>query len=92
MTAGVISQPAFGSMDFDIWLLKKSVQFFHHHNAFLNVEDSDAWGILTRTGLRVPLFWKLFANFQYNFDYNNQPADGKVSDDGSFVTTLGLKG
>lgn len=79
------------SMDFDIWLFKQSLQFFHHNSAVLNLKDSDAWDIRTRTGLRLPLFWKLFANFQYNFDYSNQPADGKVSDDGKFVTSLGLK-
>ena len=79
------------SMDFDIWLFKQSLQFFHHNSGAVNLKDSDAWGLRTRTGLRVPLFWKLFANFQYNFSYTNQPADGKVRDDGQFITGLGLK-
>jgi len=79
------------SLDFDIWLFKQSLQFFHHNSAAFNLIDSEAWEIRTRTGLRIPLFWKLFANFQYNFTYANQPADGKVSNDGKFVTSLGLK-
>ena len=79
------------SLDFDIWLFKQSLQLFHHNSAVINLTDSEAWDIRTRTDLRIPLFWKLFANLQYNFGYANQPADGKVSDDGKFVTTLGLK-
>ena len=79
------------SMDFDIWLFKQSLQFFHHNAAVFNLTDRDAWDIRTRTGLRIPLFWRLFANLQYNFSYANQPADGKLSNDSKFVTALGLK-
>ena len=79
------------SLDFDIWLFKKTVQFFHYDSLLFNLEDSEGWNVITRTGFRIPLFWKLFANLQYNFKYANQPADGKVSDDGTFVTGLGLK-
>lgn len=79
------------SLDFDIWLFRKSLQFFHSDSFMYNFEDSQGWIVTTRTGIRIPLFWKLFANLQYNFKYDNQPADGKVSDDGKFVTSLGLK-
>ncbi len=82
---------AFWGTDFDIWVYRRVVQFFHHSTGILSFEDGENWSVLTRTGFRIPLFWKLFATLQYNFDYEGQPADGAVSDDGKFLTKLGIK-
>ena len=82
---------AFWGLDFDIWTYKRVVQFFHNSSGLLSFQDGQNWSILTRTGVRVPLFWRLFATLQYNFDYAGQPADGTVPDDGKLVTKLGLK-
>lgn len=82
---------AYWAVNFDAWLYKRVVQFFHNSTGLLSLQDGENWGILTRTGLRVPLVWKLFATFQYNFDYAGQPADGRKPDDGKLVTRLGIK-
>ena len=82
---------AFWGLDFDIWAWRRYVQFFHKSYGLFSMHASENWRIITRTGFRVPLFWKLFASIQYNFDYVNQPADGRVSDDRKLLTKLGLK-
>ncbi len=82
---------AFWGLDFDIWAYKRVVQFFHNSTGLFSFQDGQNWSILTRTGFRVPLFWRLFATLQYKFDYAGQPADGTVSDDGELVTKLGVK-
>ena len=82
---------AFWGIDFDHWVYKRRVQFFHNSNGLLSFQDGQNWGILTRTGLRVPLVWKLFATFQYNYEYAGQPADGRKPDDGKLITRLGMR-
>ncbi len=82
---------AFWALDFDIWAYKRVVQFFHISTGLLSFQDGENWSILTRTGLRVPLVWRLFATVYYNYEYAGQPADGRKPDDGKLVTKLGLK-
>ncbi|NIO07327.1 MAG: DUF481 domain-containing protein [Deltaproteobacteria bacterium] len=82
---------AFWAIDLDIWVYKRILQFFHNNTGLLSLQDPENWGILTRTGFRIPLVWKLFATLQYNFDYAGQPADGRVADDGKFITRLGVR-
>lgn len=82
---------AFWGLDFDIWAYKRVVQFFHVNTGLLSFQDGENWSILTRTGLRVPLFWRLFATLYYNYEYVGQPADGRKPDDGKLVTKLGMK-
>ncbi len=82
---------AFWGIDFDHWVYKRRVQLFHNSTGLLSFQDGENWGILTRTGLRVPLVWKLFATFQYNYEYAGQPADGRKPDDGKLITRLGMK-
>jgi putative salt-induced outer membrane protein YdiY len=82
---------AFWGLDFDVWAYKRVLQFFHNSTGLLSFQDGKNWSILTRTGVRVPLFWRLFATLQYDFEYTGQPADRTVSDDGKLVTKLGVK-
>lgn len=67
----------FWNLDFDMWFLKKAFQIFHHDDLLYDFEDSANWNIRTRTGVRLPLVSKFFASFQINYDFDNQPADGK---------------
>ena len=82
---------AFWAIDFDTWVYKRALQFFHVSTGLLSFQDGENWSILTRTGLRVPLVWRLFATVYYNYEYAGQPADGRKPDDGKLVTKLGLK-
>ena len=42
-----------------------------------------------RTGVRLPLVSKFFASFQINYDFDNQPADGKDKYDAYWTFGLG---
>jgi len=78
-------------LDFDISFFNQIVQFFHYNTGTWSFEDSDVWRIITRTGVRVPLVYKLFGSLQFNYDWVNSPADGKKNFDEALLFKLGLK-
>jgi len=77
------------ALDFDMWFFDKFFQVFHHDDFLYDFQDSANWTVRTRTGVRIPMVMKLFASFQFKYDYNNQPADGKKKNDQSWVFGLG---
>ena len=77
------------ALDFDMWFFDKFFQIFHHNDILCDVEDSTNWKLRTRTGIRIPMVLKLFASFQLNYDYDNQPADGKKKNDQSGIFGFG---
>ena len=77
------------ALDFDMWFFDKFFQIFHHNDILYDFQDSDNWTVRTRTGIRIPMVLKLFASFQFNFDYDNQPADGRESNDQAGIFGLG---
>jgi hypothetical protein len=76
-------------LDFDMWFFEKLFQVFHHDDFLYDFQNAGNWIVRTRTGIRMPLISKLFAGFQFNYDFDNQPADGKDKYDQSWVFTLG---
>jgi len=76
-------------LDFDMWFFEKLFQAFHHDDFLYDFQNAGNWIVRTRTGIRLPLVSKLFAAFQFNYDFNNQPADGKSKYDQSWIFTLG---
>lgn len=96
-----VPQPHFGNknsrnyfagywaLDFDMWFFDKFFQVFHHDDFLYDFQDSDNWVLRTRTGVRIPMVLKLFASFQFKYDYDNQPAAGKKNYDQSWVFGLG---
>jgi putative salt-induced outer membrane protein YdiY len=79
----------FWAIDFDIWFFDKFMQFFHHDDGFLDLEETDVWRIRTRTGLRIPIAYKFFTSLQYNYDWVNSTADGKKNYDSTIMFKLG---
>ena len=77
------------ALDFDMWFFDKFFQIFHHDDFLYSFQDSTNWTVRTRTGVRIPMVMKLFASFQFNYDYDNQPADGKDKWDQSWVFGVG---
>jgi len=77
------------ALDFDMWFFDKFFQVFHHDDFLYDIGDSTNWTLRTRTGVRIPMVMKLFASFQFKYDYDNQPADGKKKNDQSWVFGLG---
>ncbi|MBW1779524.1 MAG: DUF481 domain-containing protein [Deltaproteobacteria bacterium] len=77
------------ALDFDMWFFDKFFQVYHHDDLVYDFGDSTNWTVRTRTGVRIPMVLKLFASFQFNYDYDNQPADGKKKYDQSWIFGLG---
>ena len=77
------------ALDFDMWFFDKFFQIFHHQDLIYDVQDSTNWRVRTRTGIRIPMVLKLFASFQFNYDYDNQPADGRKKNDQSGIFGFG---
>ena len=78
-------------MDFDMWFFKQRLQFFHRNTGTWSLEDSDVWRLSTRTGFRVPMGKFFFTTLQYNYDYVNAPADGKLKADKEALIRVGWK-
>jgi len=81
----------FWALDVDMWFFKKHVQFFHHDDVNMSLNDSENWRAITRTGIRIPLIYHIFASLQYNYDWVNQPADGKLHYDSRVLFKLGWR-
>jgi putative salt-induced outer membrane protein YdiY len=77
------------ALDFDMWFFDKFFQVYHHDDIVYSFQDSDNWVVRTRTGIRIPMVLKLFASLQFNYEYDNQPADGKKNYDTSWNFGLG---
>jgi putative salt-induced outer membrane protein YdiY len=82
---------AFWAFDFDMWFFKKHVQLFHHDDLNISLNDSRNWRAITRTGIRIPLIYHIFTSLQYNYDWVNQPADGKLHYDSRVLFKLGWR-
>lgn len=76
-------------LDFDMWFFEQLFQVFHHDDLLYDLENAGNWVVRTRSGIRLPLVSKLFASFQFNYDFDNQPADGKEKYDQSWFFGLG---
>ena len=79
------------AVTFDIYLLKKIIQFFHFHEGFVGFEDAEDIFIRSRTGFRFLLYKNFFATTQVNWDWDNTPAPGRKRTDEMYLFTLGYK-
>jgi len=77
------------ALDFDMWFFDRFFQVYHHNDVLYDFQDTSNWMVRTRTGIRIPMVLKLFASFQFNYEYDNQPADGKRNYDQSWNFGLG---
>ncbi len=79
----------FWAMDFDMWFFKRFLQVFHHNDGLVDIQDTNNWRIITRTGVRIPLVYKFFTSLQFNYNWTNSPADGKEEFDQGIIFKLG---
>lgn len=77
------------ALDFDMWFFERFLQLYHHDDFLYDFQNSGNWVVRTRTGVRIPLILKFFASFQFNYDFDNQPADGKEKYDQSGIFSIG---
>jgi len=62
--------------------------WFHEHEGFWNLEDSDVVTVRSKTGLRLPLFGGLGASAQLNVDWERRPAPGRKSTDSTLLVGI----
>lgn len=77
------------AVNFDRYILQKIIQFFHFHEGYQSLQESDEFFIRSRTGLRFPLTPVFQATLQYDYDYDNSPSPGEERDDSKYLFTLG---
>ncbi|UCH49874.1 MAG: DUF481 domain-containing protein [Betaproteobacteria bacterium] len=79
------------ALDFLQKLFNSKTEFFHRHALFSSLDDSQNFFIRTRTGLRLPIVENLNTTIQYNYDYDDNPAPGRVKEDKAWLFTLGYR-
>jgi putative salt-induced outer membrane protein YdiY len=79
------------AVSFDRYLFDKRLQIFHFHEGYQGLEETDNLFIRSRTGLRFPLSESFRATFQYNYDWDNNPAPGEEREDTKYLFTLGYE-
>ena len=79
------------AVKFDRFMFDSNLQFFHQHEAFFGLENTDNIFVRTQTGLRWPVMERLDATAQYNLDWENQPAPGRAKTDRALLLMLGYR-
>ncbi|KPK32274.1 MAG: hypothetical protein AMJ66_06840 [Betaproteobacteria bacterium SG8_40] len=77
------------AMNFRQKLFKSRVEFFNTDSVHVALDDSDNFFLRTRTGLRFPIVAGMNSTIQYNYDYDDNPAPGRVKEDKAWLFTLG---
>ncbi len=79
-------------VSFDHNLFEKwKLQTFHKHRYTQSLEDGDDFIFLSSTGLRIPINKHFQSTIQYNFDWDNEPADDTEEDDRETLFTAGYR-
>jgi putative salt-induced outer membrane protein YdiY len=78
------------AIKYDQFLFRTNVQFFHTDETYVDLQDAENVFLRTSTGFRFPLVSRLNATVQYDYDWENQPAPGRVKDDQTVRATLGV--
>ena len=79
-------------LSIDHYLFKTfKLQAFHNHRYRQSLDNGSDYIIISKTGLRIPLLENLQVSLQYNFDWDNAPADDVGEDDRETLVTAGYK-
>lgn len=79
------------AINFDRFLIKKSLQFFHFHEGFVSFEDTEDILIRSRTGMRMPLSKSIKATLQVNYDWDRKPSPGMEKADIMYLMSIGYQ-
>jgi len=79
------------ALDFSRKLFGSEAEFFNRDVFFNSLDDSENQFLRTRTGLRLPIVERLNSTIQYNYDWDNNPAPGRRSEDKTWLFTLGYR-
>ncbi len=79
------------SVGFNYALVPDRVKFFHLHELYWSLEDSDEYYFRAEQGLRFTLFRNFFASFEVDYRYDRQPAPGRKNADILYIASLGYE-
>jgi putative salt-induced outer membrane protein YdiY len=79
------------AVTFDRYLFDKAVQFFHFHEGYQGLEDTEELFIRSQTGFRFPLRNGFLATLQYSYDWEKTPSPGQEDYDAKYMFTLGYE-
>lgn len=80
------------AIDFDRFLYRDRIQFFHTEKGYVSLENSEDWLIRTKTGFRFPFYRGFTATIQYDYDWDNEPAsDAETEEDAAVLFLLGYE-
>ncbi len=71
------------------WL--KWLGFYHNHEGFFSLENSDDITIRSSSGLKFPLNEYINAKLEANVDWSRSPAEGATGTDKEYIFTLGYE-
>jgi putative salt-induced outer membrane protein YdiY len=76
------------SMGFEFQIVPERIRFFHLHELYYSLEESDSYYLRSEQGFRFLLFRNFFANVQVDYNYNRQPAPGRRNYDANTIFGL----
>ena len=74
---------------YEHFLFSSKVQFFCQQVVLVGMADSKRTFVKSITGLRMPVVDRVNVTMQYNLDWENEPAPGRVHSDRTVLLTLG---
>ena len=78
-------------VDYDQMIWKDRLQIYHRQMGFAAANDSNKQLWRSWTGVRVPLVAGFVGSFEYEIDYDSQPAVDALTTDETFNLKLGYK-
>jgi len=79
------------ALDYAQKLFDTESEFFHRDELYASLDDSGNLFVRTITGFRLPIVEGLNSTIQYNYDWDDNPAPGRVKEDKMWLVTLGYK-
>lgn len=79
------------SLDFKKKFNEGKFEFYHDHELLVPSDDTGAFLVETNTGVRTPLGMGIVAGFEVSFDWDNDPAPGRVEDDTEYRFKIGYE-
>jgi putative salt-induced outer membrane protein YdiY len=79
------------SVGFTFQVIPERITFFHLHELYFGLDESDQYYFRAEQGVRFVLFRNFFANFQANYAYTRQPAPGRKNADLLYIAGLGYE-
>ena len=76
------------SIGFEFQIVPDRIIFFHLHDLYYNLEESDSYYFRSEQGFRFLLFGNFFANAMVDYNYNRQPAPGRRNYDANTIFGL----